>query len=119
MSSPYSVAMDSPTPMIKPPSSVSGNDWKPPSSAAPSPATVTTMVKVIADNPVSGAASTAASPPSTPPMVQVRPARKPGDQPSVCTARSFCALALMARPTRVYRVHAHSANVIASVMATR
>ena len=37
--------------MINPPSSVNGNDWKPPSKAAPSPATVTTTVKVVADNP--------------------------------------------------------------------
>ena len=87
--------------MISPPTRVSGNEWKPPSSAAPSPATVTTMVNVVADRPVSGAASTAAKPPSMPPMVQVRAARRSGDQPRVCTTRSFWALALMARPTRV------------------
>ena len=45
------MAIASPTPMIKPPSRVSGNDWKPPSNAAPSPATVTTIVKVMADKP--------------------------------------------------------------------
>ena len=71
---------------------------------------MTTIVKVVADSPVSGAASTAASPASMPPMVQVSAASRSGDQPSVWTARSFCALALMARPTRVYRVHAHSAG---------
>ena len=87
--------------MISPPSSVNGNDWKPPSRAAPSPATVTTTVNVIADNPVSGAASTAASPPSIPPTVQVMTARRSGDHPSVLTARSLRALALMASPTRV------------------
>ena len=105
--------------MIKPPSSVNGNDWKPPSNAAPSPATVTTIVKVVADSPVSGAASTAANPPSMPPIVHVSAESRSGDHPSVCTARSFCALALMASPTRVYRVHAQSPNVTTSVMATR
>ena len=116
---PYRVAIASPTPMIKPPSSVSGNERKPPRSAAPSPATVTTMVKVVAERPVSGAARTAASPPSMPPIVQVRAASRSGDQPSVWTARSFWALALMARPTRVYLVHAQSATVSSTVMPTR
>ena len=105
--------------MIKPPSSVNGNEWKPPSNAAPRPATVTTTVNVMADRPVSGAASTAASPPSMPPIVQVSAARRSGDHPSVCTARSFCALALIASPTRVYRVQAQSPNVTTNVMATR
>ena len=54
-----------------------------------------------ADSPVSGAASTAAKPPSIPPSVHVSAARRSGDHPSVCTARSFWALALMASPTRV------------------
>ncbi len=97
--------------MIKPPSRVNGNDWKPPSNAAPSPATVTTTVNVVAESPVSGAASTAANPPSIPPIVHVSAERRSGDHPSVCTARSFCALALMASPTRVYRVHAQRPNV--------
>ena len=105
--------------MIRPPTRVSGNERKPPSRAAPSPATVTTIVNVAADRPVSGAARTAANPPSIPPIVQVSAARRSGDHPRVCTARSFWALALMARPTRVYRVQAQSAIVTTSVMATR
>ena len=76
-------------------------------------------MNVNADRPVSGAASTAASPPSAPPTVHVSALRRSGDHPSVCTARSFCALALMASPTRVYRVHAQSPIVTTSVMATR
>ena len=119
MSPPYSVAIDSPTPMIRPPTRVNGNEWKPPSSAAPSPATVTTTVKVMADRPVSGAASTAARPPSIPPIVHVMAASRSGDQPRVWTARSFCALALMASPTRVYRVHAQSPNVTSRVIPNR
>ena len=79
---------------------------------------MTTIVKVAADRPVSGAASTAANPPSIPPMVQVRAASRSGDQPRVWTARSFWALALMARPTLVYRVQAHRAMVTTRVMTT-
>ncbi|MEZ5168608.1 MAG: hypothetical protein R2695_19815 [Acidimicrobiales bacterium] len=115
----YFVASASPTPMTSPPTRVSGNERNPPSSAAPSPAIVTTIVNVIEDSPVSGAASTAARAPRAPPSVHVSAASRWGDQPSVCTARSFSALAVMARPTRVERVHAHSANVTATVIPTR
>ncbi len=86
---------------MRPPAKVRGNERNPPSSAAASPATVTTMVMVRPDSPVSGATSTAARPARPPPSPQVRAERRSGDQPSVCTARSFSALALMARPVRV------------------
>ena len=115
----YRVASASPSPTTRPPTNVIGNDRKLPSSAAARPATVTTIVSVRPDRPVSGATSTAARPASAPPSPHVIVARRSGDQPSVCTARSFSALALMASPVRVYRVHAHRPTVTATEMTTR
>ena len=90
----------SPIPMMNPPSSVSGNDRKPPSSAAAIAVTVTMSVKVIVDRPVSGAMSTPAMPARPAPMPQVSAESLVGDHPMVCTARSFWAAALIASPTR-------------------
>ena len=94
---------------------------EPAQQAAPRPATVTTIVNVTADSPVSGAASTATNPPSIPPRVQVMAARRSGTtRASAPAARSFWALALMAETdTRVYRVHAHRPKVMTSVIPTR
>ena len=106
----------SPNPMMKPPSRVSGNDRKPPSSAAAIAVTVTMSVNVIVERPVSGAMSTPAMPARPAPTPQVSAESLVGDQPMVCTARSFSVAALMASPTRVYRASAHSTAVITHVM---
>ena len=56
----------SPIPTTKPPSRVSGNDRKPPSSAAAIAVTVTMSVKVSVDRPVSGVSMIRPCPPARP-----------------------------------------------------
>ena len=111
MSKRYRVTAASPMPMTRPPRSVSGNDRKPPSSAAAIAVTVTMSVKVIVDRLVSGVSMMPATPASPAPMPQVSAESLFGDQPIVCTARSFWAAAVIARPTRVYRTNAQSRRV--------
>ena len=77
--------------------------------------TVTISVNVIVDRPVSGASSTPARPASAAPIPHVITASRLGDHPMVCTARSFCAAAVMARPMRLYLANAQSAKVTTSV----
>ena len=102
-----------------PPSSVSGNELKPPTSATASAETVTTIVNTDRLSPALGASRMPARPAVAPPIAHVIVARKFGDHPSEDTARSFSALAEIASPIRVNRVKAHNANVSTIAMPTR
>ena len=86
-------------PRATPPSKVSGNELNPPMSATASALTVTTIVKTVRLSPAFGASRMPASPAIAPPIAQVIVARRFGDQPSADAARSFSALAEIARPT--------------------
>ena len=106
-------------PSAMPPSRVSGNELNPPISATASAETVTTIVNTVRLSPALGASRMPAKPAVAPPIAHVTVARKFGDHPSAATARSFSALAEIARPIRVNRVKAHSANVSTIAMPSR
>ena len=77
---------------------------------------MTTSVKISGVSPVNGATRMPPRPATAPPIVQVSIESRSGDQPSVAAARSFCADAVIASPTRVYLVNAHRTAVTTTAM---
>ena len=88
--------------MSSPPSSVSGNERNPPTSAAASAGTISS-VSPITDSPAMFTTRTAASTASIEPSAQFTVATRSGEMPWAAVARRFSATAVVASPNGVNR----------------
>ena len=84
-------------PMTIPPASVSGNERRPPISAAASTVTVSS-VALSTDTPMIGASRTPANPASAPPTPQLTAPTQPIRQPSAASVRGRSDSAVVASP---------------------
>jgi hypothetical protein len=99
VTSTYRFTSDSAIPSATPPASVSGNDVKPPISAAAS-AGITSSVSVVTCSCVIGAMSRPASPARAAPRNHVSEEIRSGDHPSAAAALVFSDTADIAQPIR-------------------